>query len=70
MQSLSEVLAGESCVIKWMFGNPKILEFMNRYDIREGSEIRVFEQQRDWMIIGKDDVRIAIGSEVAERIKV
>ena len=37
MQSLSEVKAGAVCTIKWMFGNPQVMEFMHQHDIREGS---------------------------------
>lgn len=70
MQSLTEVRAGESCMIKWMFGAPGIMEFMNQYDIREGSVIDVLKQCPDSMIIGHDNVRLAIGYEIAERIKV
>lgn len=70
MQSLAEVKAGEACTIKWMFGNPSVLEFMHRHDIKEGSMISVLWQGRDSMIIGRDDLRLAIGTEIAERIKV
>lgn len=59
MQSLTEVKAGTECTIKWMFGAPQVMELMNQYDIKEGSTI-----------IGRDDVRLAIGSEIAARIKV
>ena len=34
MQSLSEVKAGAVCTIKWMFGNPQVMEFMHQHDIR------------------------------------
>ena len=53
-----------------MFGSPQALDIMNQHDIREGSTIHVFLQGRDSMIIGKDSVRLAIGNEIAERIKV
>ena len=70
MQSLTEVKAGTECTIKWMFGAPQVMELMNQYDIKEGTTISVFGQGRDSMIIGKDSVRLAIGNEIAERIKV
>lgn len=70
MQSLAEVQVGESCTIKWMFGNSGILEFMRSYDIKEGSLINVLQRGKTDMIIGKDNLRLAIGKEVAERIKV
>ena len=70
MQSLSEVKAGAVCTIKWMFGNSQVMEFMHQHDIREGSTINVFQHGRDSMIIGMNNMRLAIGNEVAERIKV
>lgn len=70
MQSLSEVKAGAVCTIKWMFGNPQVMEFMHQHDIREGSTVNVFQHGRDSMIIGMNNMRLAIGNEVAERIKV
>lgn len=70
MQSLSEVRAGETCTIKWMFGSPGILDFMHGYDIKEGSLIDVFQRGKTDMIIGKGSLRLAIGKDVAERIKV
>lgn len=70
MQSLAEVRAGDACTIKWMFGNAQVLEFMHQYDIKEGSTINVFQQGKDSMIIGRDHIRLAIGNEIAQRIKV
>lgn len=48
----------------------QILDFLNEYGIREGSDIRVFQQGKDGIIIGRDNVRLAIGEEVARRIQV
>ncbi len=70
MQSLAEIKVGHACTIKWMLGNPQVMEFMHRYGIREGSTINVLQQGRDSMIIGMNHIRLAIGNEVAERIKV
>lgn len=70
MQSLTEVKAGTECTIKWMFGAPQVMELMNQYDIKEGSTISVFGQGWNSTIIGRDDVRLAIGSEIAACIKV
>lgn len=70
MQSLAEVKAGDVCTIKWMLGNPQVTEFMHQHDIWEGSTINVFQQGKDSMIIGRENLRLAIGNEVAERIKV
>ena len=49
---------------------PQILEFLKGYGIREGSDIRVFQQGKDGIIIGRDNVRLAIGEDVARRIQV
>ena len=35
MQSLAKVQAGESCEIKWMFGNADVMNFLERYGIKE-----------------------------------
>ena len=70
MQSLAEARAGAAYTIKWMFGNPQVLEIMDHFDIREGSTVNVLQHGKDSVIIGLDDVRLAIGNEVAERIKV
>ena len=70
MQSLAQAKGGDDYTIKWMFGAPRILDFLNEYGIREGSDIRVFQQGKDGIIIGRDNVRLAIGEEVARRIQV
>ena len=70
MHSLSKSSQGSTYTIKWMFGAPQILEFLNGYGIREGSDIRVFQQGKDGIIIGRDNVRLAIGEDVARRIQV
>ena len=35
MQALSQINAGDTCTIKWMFGVPEILETMRNMDIKE-----------------------------------
>ena len=62
--------AGESCEIKWMFGNADVMNFLERYGIKEGSRIRVLGRVLDGLIIGNGKVRLALGDEVAERIQV
>ena len=52
MQSLAKVQAGESCEIKWMFGNADVMNFLERYGIKEGSRIRVLGRVLDGLIIG------------------
>lgn len=70
MQDLSNARAGESYTVKWMFGLPEILEFLHSRHVEEGSTIRVIGHCRDSVIIGAEDVRLVLGYEVAERIKV
>lgn len=70
MQALSSARAGESYTIKWMFGLPEVMEFLRSRHVEEGSTVRVIGQCRDSVIIGIHDVRLVIGSEVADRIKV
>ncbi|WP_072525129.1 FeoA family protein [Clostridium sp. Marseille-P3244] len=70
MQALSNVKAGETCTIKWMFGLPEVIGFLRSRQVEEGSTVRVIQQCRDSVIIGVQDRRLALGSEVAERIKV
>ena len=65
MQALSQTKRGESYTIKWMFGIPEVLEFMKRYQIQEGSQVQVIQNHKDCVI-----KRLAIGKEIADRIKV
>lgn len=53
-----------------MFGVPEILETMRNMDIKEGSTIQVIQKCRDWLIIGSNNRRLAVGNEVADRIQV
>ena len=57
MQSLAKVQAGESCEIKWMFGNADVMNFLERYGIKEGSRIRVLGRVLDGLIIGNGKCR-------------
>ena len=70
MQALSKAKPGESYTIKWMFGLPDVLEFLHSRHVEEGSTIRVLRHCRDSVIIAAEDVRLVLGYEVAERIKV
>ena len=70
MQALSNARQGESYTIKWMFGLPDVLDFLHRRHVEEGSTIRVIQQCRDSVIIGVQDIRLVLGYEVAEKIKV
>ena len=62
MQALSTAKSGERYTIKWMLGNQQ--------DFCEGNAVDVIQQNNDWMIIGNDGCRLAIGCEVADRIQV
>ena len=70
MLALSKAKAGESYTVKWMFGVPEVLEFMHSHRSEAGSTIRVIQKCKDSLIIGTEDVRLAIGNEVADRIQV
>ena len=70
MQALSNVRPGESCTIKWMFGRQEVLDFLHSRHVEEGRTVHVIQQCRDSVIIGVDGVRLALGNEIAERIKV
>lgn len=70
MQALSEARPGGLYTVKWMFGLPDVLEFLNSRHVKEGSTIQVIQQCRDSVIIGAGDARLALGHEIADRIKV
>lgn len=70
MQSLSQTNQGAVYTIKWMFGVPEVLDQMHAYKLDVGSKIQVIHKYRDCLVIGTHDRRIAIGNEVADRIKV
>ena len=70
MQALSTAKSGERYTIKWMLGNQKVMDFLHRHDFCEGNPIDVILRNNDWMIIGNDMCRVAIGCEVADRIQV
>ena len=70
MQALSQTNAGDTYTIIWMIGVPEILETMRNMDIKEGSTIQVIQKCRDWLIIGSNNRRLAVGNEVADRIQV
>ena len=69
MQALSQTNTGDTCTIKWMFGVPEILETMRNMDIKEGSTIQVIQKCRDWLIIGSNNRRLAVGKQTGYRYK-
>ena len=70
MQALSKAKSGEVYTIKWMFGLPEVLEFLHSHHVDEGSDIRLIRKMSDCVIIGVQDVRYALGNEIADRIQV
>lgn len=70
MKPLSQTSQGETCTIQWMFGTPEALHAMHDMNLQEGSRIRVIQKFRDCLIIGANERRIALGTDVAARIQV
>lgn len=70
MYALSKAKSGEICTIKWMFGIPEVLEIMHGYQIDVGSRIQVIRNMTDSLIIKSDNVKLALSSEIADRIQV
>lgn len=70
MQALSQARQGEICTIKWMFGVQEVLDFMRERQIEEGSVVRIVNKYKDCLVVAAEQRRIAIGYEVADRIKV
>jgi len=69
MQALSKAARG-TYTIQWIFGIPEVIKQMKKWQIGEGSVIRVIEKYKDSLLIGIDSRRIVIGNEVADRIQV
>lgn len=70
MQALSKAKPGETYTIKWMFGEAEALEFMRRYSVEQGSQIKLIRRCAGSVVIGNGLARLAIGKEVADRIQV
>ena len=70
MESLSNARNGEVCTIKWMFGAPGVMEWLDAHNIREGSCVRVIQNTIGDLILGIGSRRVVVGREIAERIKV
>ncbi len=70
MESLSNARSGETCTIKWVLGAPGVIEWMDRHEIRQGSDIRVIQNSIGSLIVGVGKVRVAMSKEIAERIKI
>ena len=70
MQALAEANVGEDYTIKWVFGVPEVLDLMAQYQIKEGVDIHIIQKFIGGLIIGTNQVRIAISDDAAWRIKV
>lgn len=70
MLALSDTIPGKRYTIKWMFGIPEALEMLQNLQIREGSVVRIIKKYKDCVIIAAENKRVAIGREIADRIKV
>lgn len=70
MYALSKAKAGEICTIKWMFGLPEVLEFMHEFQIDVGSTVQVIQNLTDRLIIKSGNTKLALSSDIADRIQV
>lgn len=70
MQSLTEAKQGDVCTIKWLLGNPGVVEWMDEHQVRQGSRVEVIQNCMGHLIIGVEGRRFAIGPETARRIKI
>ena len=69
MQALTRAGIGDTCTIKWMLVNREIRDFMESLSISEGSEIQIIQKTSGGMVISANSRRLAIGEEIADRIK-
>ena len=70
MQALTEIRPGESCTVKWMVAGVRIGEWLEKHNITEGSSIKVIQNCMGDLIIGTKKGKVAIGRDIAYRIKV
>ena len=63
MESLSNARRGETCTIKWMFGSPVRLAWMDELHMRPGSQVT------GSLIVGVDGRRLAVSRDAADQIK-
>ena len=70
MQPLTKAMQGATCTVKWAFGLPDVVEKLRELKIEQGSKLRVVCKNSDYMIIGVDGKRYAVGNEIAGRIQV
>ena len=70
MTSLNTAPVGQPLEIKWITGSRELLKRIRDLGVCEGERIMVLSASIDGIIIRVRDLRLAIGTEVAERIKV
>ena len=70
MQALTEIKPGESCTVKWMVTGARIAEWMYILSISVGRGMRVIHNCMGDVIIGTEKEKVAVGREIAFRIKV
>ncbi len=70
MQPLTKVMQGTTCTVKWALGLPETVEKLRELKIEQGSKLQVVCKNSDYMIIGVESKRYAVGNEIAGRIQV
>jgi len=70
MRSLNKAPVGESLEIKWITGSRDLMKRIRELGVSEGERITVLSACFDGIIVRVRDLRLALGSDVAERIKV
>ena len=69
MESLSNARSGVTCTIKWMFGSPVHLAWMDELHMRPGSQVTVIQNTMGSLIVGVDGRRLAVSRDAADQIK-
>ncbi|MDO4943299.1 MAG: FeoA family protein [Lachnospiraceae bacterium] len=70
MLSLLSAPVGQMLEIKWITCNQVISDFLDRCGLKQGESVRVVSSAGGSVIVAVDDIRIAIGRDIAERIKI
>lgn len=70
MQSLVKAVPGNTYTIKWMFGLPEVLDFLQSCQVKVGSSIQIIQKCGSGLVIGIDRRRIVLSNDAAARIQV
>lgn len=70
MLSLLSAPVGQMLEIKWITCNQVISDFLDQCGLKQGENVRVVSSAGGSVIVAVDDIRIAIGRDIAERIKI